>query len=92
MEKLITSPVVNTKIKKACITDGTIVVFPDEKFGDYELSLDTIKTLFGEQAFITKDCYLNRGCIVINNANFFIVNSESMGADVELELKVNDPL
>lgn len=92
MEKIITSPVTNTKINKACITGGTIVVFPDVKFRDYELSLDTIKTLFGEQAFVTKDCYLNRECFVINNANFFITNSESMGADVVLELKVNDPL
>lgn len=92
MEKIVTSPVVNTKIKKACITNGTIVVFTDEYFKDFELSLDTIKTLFGEQSFITKDCYLNRGCIVINNANFFITNSESLGADVELEVKVNDPL
>ena len=92
MKNIVTSPVVNTKIKKACIINGTIVVFPDEEFEDYELSLDTIKTLFGEQTFVTKEYYCGRGCFVINSANFFIINSESMGADVELELKVNDPL
>lgn len=94
MEKIITSPTVLTKINKACILNGNIVVFPNAeyKYKNYELSIHTLRTLFGECVRIEFESYMNRPCIVISNANFFITNSESMGADVELELKVNDPL
>lgn len=92
MEKLITSPTVLTKIKKACITGGTIVSFPNVKLRDFEISIDTLQTLFGECVRITQEYYMGNPCIVISNANFFITDSESMGADVVLELKDNDPL
>ena len=92
MDKIITTPTTLTKIKKALITGGNIIVEPYSQYPNYELSLSTIKTLFGGQAFITKDCFMGRECFIINNANFLVVNSESMGADVEIEIKVNDPL
>lgn len=92
MDKIIATPITLTKIKKAFITGGTIVIEPNSLYPNYEVSLATIKTLFGEQSFISKDCFMGRECLVINNANFLVVNSESMGADVELEIKVNDPL
>lgn len=92
MDKIITTPTTLTKIKKAFVTGGTIVVEPNKEVPNFEISLNTIKTLFGGQAFISKDFFMNRECLVINNANFLVVNSESIDADVELELKENDPL
>lgn len=92
MNKIITTPTTLTKIKKAFIIGGNIVIEPNSEYPNYELSLRTIKTLFGEQAFITSDYLMGNKCFVINNANFLVVDSESTGADIEFEIKVNDPL
>lgn len=92
MNKIITTPTTIIKIKKGFVTGGTIVVEPNVEYPNYEVSLKTIKTLFGEQASISRDFLMNRECLVINDANFLILNSESIGADVEFEVKVNDPL
>ncbi len=92
MGKIITNPITNTKIKRAVITGGTIIVEPDRTFRDFEISLDTLKTLFGKQIVVSRDSFNGRECFRIDKANFAIVNSESLGADIELEIKVNDIL
>lgn len=89
-DKLYVSPTSKTTIKHACFHNGRLLVFPNEVYKDIELSIDTIKTLFGEQSFLTKEECFGRSCIAINNADFFVLNSISYSASVTFELEEQD--
>lgn len=86
MEKLITSPVVETTIKKACFSDGKIVIFPERENVLKTPPIDVVKRMFGERATYTIDSMMGYPCWVIKNACFFLLDSVSVDADIEMRL------
>ena len=86
MEKAITSPVVETIIKKACFSDGKIVIFPDRENVLKTPPISVVKMMFGEGATFTIDSMMGYPCWVIENANFFLLDSVSVNADIEMRL------
>lgn len=82
MEKILRSPIFETKIIKAVFINQDILVFPEMEKAPNNLS-EAVKFLFGEGAVATQDCVNNSACIRIVDATYVLNNVKTINADWE---------
>lgn len=78
--KIVTNPMIETKINKAVFSNQDILIFPNREKAPYNFC-EVLKFLFGKTAVATEYCIDNVKYIKITGANFVLKDVKTLNAD-----------